>query len=86
MLMSPKVVCQQSVFFTRPAYASALHELLGCLLYLLLGPTLKRIMPGATHHLYDSHLGSIRRLELASLVLDSQNQGLNSTSQIRMCR
>lgn len=84
MLMSPKVVCQQS-FFTSAPNTSALFELLRGLLYLVLGPALKRIMPGATHHLDDLHFRSIRSLELAALIFDGQNQGLNSTSQIRIC-
>jgi hypothetical protein len=69
MLMSPKVVCQQS-FFTPAPYAGGLLALLRRLFDLVLGPGLKRIVPGATHHLYDPHFGGIRSLELACLIFN----------------
>ena len=45
-------------------------ELLRGLFDLGFGPGLKRIVPGATHHLDDLHFRGIRSLELAALIFD----------------
>lgn len=83
MLISQKVVCQQS-FFTLAPYASGLFDFLRSFVHLPFGPGLKRNLAGLTHFLNNPHFSRIGTLQIPCLIFDRQQQRLHSTSQIRM--